>query len=273
MASPDPCTSDLSISGSSLTFLSASLLIMSVRDTAPTGARVFSRRRRSRYSVISRARASFSTTAKASPGSGAPSRPRISTGSEGPASLSCSSRSLIRARTRPNDEPATTMSPRFRVPRLTSTVATGPRPLSSLASMTIPSAVRSGLAFRSSTSACSRMASIRLSRPALVLAETSTTCVSPPSASTTISCCSSSLMMRSGFAPGLSILLMATMIGVWAARAWLMASIVCGMTPSSAATTSTTISVTLAPRARMAEKAAWPGVSRKVTFSPAGRRT
>jgi hypothetical protein len=42
-----------------------------------------------------------------------------------------------------------------------------------------------------------------------------------------------------------------------------MASLVCGMTPSSAATTSTTISVTLAPRARISVKAAWPGVSRK----------
>ena len=39
-----------------------------------------------------------------------------------------------------------------------------------------------------------------------------------------------------------------------------MASIVCGMTASSAATTSTTISVTCAPRARIEVKAAWPGV-------------
>ena len=53
-----------------------------------------------------------------------------------------------------------------------------------------------------------------------------------------------------------------------AALAWLIASIVCGMTPSSAATTSTTISVTLAPRARMAVNAAWPGVSMKVIFWP-----
>ena len=51
-----------------------------------------------------------------------------------------------------------------RVPRWTSTVATGPRPLSSWASMTMPSAGRSGLALRSSTSACSRMASSSLSR-------------------------------------------------------------------------------------------------------------
>ncbi len=36
------------------------------------------------------------------------------------------------------------------------------------------------------------------------------------------------------------------------------------MTPSSAATTSTTTSVMLAPRERMALNASWPGVSRKV---------
>ena len=75
-------------------------------------------------------------------------------------------------------------------------------------------------------------------------------------------------MTRVGLASALSILLIATMIGTPAAFAWLIASTVCGMTPSSAATTSTTMSVTLAPRARMAVKAAWPGVSRKVIFWP-----
>ena len=53
------------------------------------------------------------------------------------------------------------------------------------------------------------------------------------------------------------------MIGTSAARAWSMASWVCGMTPSSAATTSTTTSVTLAPRARISVNASCPGVSRK----------
>ena len=43
-----------------------------------------------------------------------------------------------------------------------------------------------------------------------------------------------------------------------ACACWI-ASMVCGMTPSSAATTSTTTSVALAPRARMAVNAAWPG--------------
>jgi hypothetical protein len=55
--------------------------------------------------------------------------------------------------------------------------------------------------------------------------------------------------------------------------AWLIASIVCGITPSSAATTSTTMSVTLAPRARIAVKASWPGVSMKVTRFPSASAT
>ncbi|COY20134.1 Uncharacterised protein [Mycobacterium tuberculosis] len=67
-----------------------------------------------------------------------------------------------------------------------------------------------------------------------------------------------------GSAPSLSILLTATTIGTSAACAWLMASTVCGITPSSAATTKMAISVALAPRARMAVNASWPGVSIKV---------
>ena len=54
-------------------------------------------------------------------------------------------RSSISARTRPHSAPATTMSPTLSVPRWTSTVATGPRPWSSCASITTPSAGRSGI--------------------------------------------------------------------------------------------------------------------------------
>ena len=67
-----------------------------------------------------------------------------------------------------------------------------------------------------------------------------------------------------GSAPTLSILFTATTTGTSAAVAWLSASMVCGITPSSAATTSTAMSVDLAPRARMAVNASWPGVSMKV---------
>ncbi len=92
--------------------------------------------------------------------------------------------------------------------------------------------------------------------------------VSPPHSSGTrpysVSCC----LMRSGLAPGLSILFMATMMGDSAALAWLMDSTVWGMMPSSAATTRMAISVIMAPRARMEVKASWPGVSRKVIRLP-----
>ncbi len=92
--------------------------------------------------------------------------------------------------------------------------------------------------------------------------------VSPPQASGTSPCSESCCRTRLGSASSRSILLTATMIGTSAALAWSMASIVWGITPSSAATTSTTMSVTSAPRARMAVKASWPGVSMNVMGWP-----
>ena len=53
------------------------------------------------------------------------------------------------------------------------------------------------------------------------------------------------LRTLAGLAPSLSTLLTATTIGTSAAWAWLSASIVCGITPSSAATTRTAMSVDL----------------------------
>ena len=58
-----------------------------------------------------------------------------------------------------------------------------------------------------------------------------------------------------GSAPSLSTLLTATTIGTPAAWAWFSASVVCGFTPSSAATTRMTRSVVSAPRARIAVNA------------------
>jgi len=100
--------------------------------------------------------------------------------------------------------------------------------------------------------------------PFPVLAETSANMVSPPHSSGTTWLLARSCLTRSGLASDLSILLSATTIGTFAALAWWIASTVCGITPSSAATTSTTMSVILAPRARIAVKASCPGVSRKV---------
>ena len=59
---------------------------------------------------------------------------------------------------------------------------------------------------------------------------------------------------------------MATTIGQPEAFAWLIASIVCSLTLSSAATTKIIISVILDPLALIWLKAAWPGVSMKVIF-------
>lgn len=88
-----------------------------------------------------------------------------------------------------------------------------------------------------------------------VLADTGTNGESPPYSSGITLSLTSSCLTRSGLASGLSILLIATTMGTPAAFAWAMASFVCGMTPSSAATTRITMSVALAPRARMAVKA------------------
>ena len=108
------------------------------------------------------------------------------------------------------------------------------------------------------------MASSSFSMPSPVRADTGIIMVSPPHSSEIRPCSESCCLIRSGCASGLSILLIATTTVTSAAFAWLMDSTVCGITPSSAATTSTAMSVTLAPRARMAVNASWPGVSRNV---------
>ena len=65
----------------------------------------------------------------------------------------------------------------------------------------------------------------------------------PPHSSGTKSYFINSCFTLSTFAFGKSILFTATIIGISAAFAWLIASIVCGITPSSAATTKIAISV------------------------------
>ena len=132
-----------------------------------------------------------------------------------------------------------------------------------------PDASAAGLALRtSSASATSRIRSSRSSRFSFCFAETRATCVVPPHSSGCRPSFASSPRTRSGFASGRSILLTATTIGTSAARACEIDSRVCGITPSSAATTSTAMSVALAPRARIAVNASWPGVSRKVILRP-----
>ena len=225
-----------------------------------------------RNKAISRALRSSGTTWTASPASGTSDKPWISTGIEGPASLQGLPFSSNIARTRPNEEPASNISPRRKVPDCTKIVATGPLPLSKRASITKPLAGASRGAFNSSTSACSKTFSSKASIPSPVLADTWIKGESPPYSSGTTSSATNSVFTRSGFESGLSILLIATTKVTPAARAWWIASLVCGITPSSAATTRMTMSVAFAPRARIAVKASWPGVSRKV-MTPRGVST
>ena len=217
-----------------------------------------------RNSAISRALRSSFNTIISPPAAGTSVRPCTSTGIDAPASSTGLPFSSSIARTRPKTAPASSMSPFFRVPDCTRMVATGPRPLSRRASMTTPLAGAFLTVFNSSTSDCSRIASSSLSMPSPVLADTGTNITSPPYSSGNTFSATNSCLTRSGFASGLSILFIATMIGTLAALACAIASLVCGITPSSAATTRMTTSVICEPRARIAVNASWPGVSRKV---------
>ena len=228
-------------------------------------------RRTSRYlpwrnKAISRAFFSSANTIASSPALGTSDKPKISTGIDGPASLMVLPSSSVMARILPNTEPANSMSPLRKVPDWTNKVATAPRPLSKRASTMMPFAGASTGAFNSNTSASNNTASSKPSMLRPFLAEMSTNWVSPPQESGFTPWMLNSWRIFSGLAASLSILFTATTIGTPAALAWLIASMVCGITPSSAATTNTTMSVALAPRARMAVNASWPGVSKKVTM-------
>ena len=170
------------------------------------------------------------------------------------------------ALTLPYEEPQATGCPTLSVPFCTRTVATGPLPLSSCASMMIPLAFLLGLALSSNISAVSSIISRRLSIPSLVRAETGQNTVLPPQSSGISSYSVSSCLTFSMFAEGLSILFTATIISTPAAFAWFIASTVWGMTPSSAATTRIAISVEFAPLIRIAVNASCPGVSMNVIF-------
>ena len=214
-----------------------------------------------RYSAIFLALFSLSTTTKSSPARGLASKPKTSIGIDGRASLTFSPLPLINAFTFPHSEPDTNMSPIFRVPFCTRIVATEPLPFSSFVSITTPLAILLGFAFKFNKSACKCMASSNLSKLIFFNAEISTSSTSPLNFSTIIPWFKSSFLTLSGSADGRSILLIATIIGTFADLACAIDSTVWGLIPSSAATTRIIISVVFEPRARIFEKAAWPGVS------------
>ncbi len=199
-------------------------------------------------STIRRASFSLFTIEKMSPNCGNSLNPVTVTGVEGPASFNVLPEKSSRVRTLPYTVPATKKWPGFSLPCSTRRFTTEPLPFSICASITRPSAGTSVSALSSSISATSNTISSRLSIPSFCLALIGTIIVSPPHSSG-LSWCSlaSCAFTLSGLAPSLSILLMATTIRALALRAKRIASTVCGITPSSAATTIMTTSVRAAP--------------------------
>mmetsp|Transcript_3520 Transcript_3520/g.7877 ORF Transcript_3520/g.7877 Transcript_3520/m.7877 type:complete len:376 (-) Transcript_3520:1062-2189(-) len=265
-ACAEPCTSALTTmsmtrSGSWSLSPERKELMPSLARAAKSSEAFFSRSSCWRTAAISRAADSSSVTVKTSPALGSPPSPTSSTADDGPAMSRRAPLSSSSAFTRPHCDPATTMSPTRSEPFCTSAEATAPCPTMLRASSTVPEAMRSGLARRLRSDACSSTCSRSASSPCPVLAETSVESTSPPKSSSTISCCSSPCLTMSAVASCLSILLMATTTGTPAALAALIDAIVCSLTPSSAATTRMITSVRLAPRWRICEKAACPGVS------------
>ena len=111
------------------------------------------------------------------------------------------------------------MSPSSRVPLCTNIDAIGPFALSSLASITVPFACFLGFAFNSFISATNKTISNKFSILIFCFAEIGTNIVSPPHSSGTSSYSINSCLIFSTFAPGKSILLTATIIGISAAFA------------------------------------------------------
>ena len=183
-ASTEPSTSPFTITFSSWKLPTAIRRPISSRVSIFCVRRPNSRCNCSRRLAISRASWSVSSTLNVSPACGAPFRPRIRAGSEGPACSIRWLRSLNIAFTRPKWVPANTISPTFSVPFSTSTVETYPRPLSSEDSMMEPTARLFGLAFKSSKSASSNTFSSSSSTPMPFLAEISWLWYLPPQSST-----------------------------------------------------------------------------------------
>ena len=263
-ASTDPWTSAFIITPTS--FNSPSLRVSNKlsRVTWFVWLRSFNKALSARFSPAALAVFSSSNVINLSPESGTSFNPVISTGVAGVAFLISCPRASTIVRTRPNVLPTTIGSPTCNVPCWTNNEATEPFPLSKRASITEPAPLWFGLACNSNISASKRIISNNSSRFLPNFADISTKIVSPPQLSGINSYSVSCSITWLGFAPGLSILLTATIIGTPAALAWLIASIVWGITPSSAATTKTVISVISAPLARILVNAACPGVSKKV---------
>ena len=151
---------------------------------------------------------------------------------------------------------------------MTMIVETTPCLGSVCASTTTPTADLLGLYFKSSISAWRRTASRSSGIHCPVLDEIPIIGTSPHRSSGVSPCLARSCLICSIFFPGLSILVMATIIGTPDSLACQIDSIVCGITLSSAATTMIAIFVSFAHLALRLVNNSCPGVSMKHIFLP-----
>ena len=136
IASREPCVSLFTTTLSSRLSPALIWLMRASSETAFVCESSCSLRARAASSASVRARFSSSITRNSAPASGTPERPVHLTGVEGVASLMRRPRSSMRERTLPKCSPMRTASPTLSVPPVTSSVAEGPKPCSSSASMT-----------------------------------------------------------------------------------------------------------------------------------------
>ncbi len=153
------------------------------------------------------------------------------------------------------------------IPFSIKTVDVGPFCESIYDSITTPSPV-SISDFNSSISATNKIISNNSVIPFPVKADISTDGIVPPYDSTIIFSLNNCCFTISGSAPGLSILLRATIVEMFAFLICSIASLVCFFTPSTASITKTAISAKFDPLALIAENDSCPGVSIKVILRP-----
>ena len=136
MASSEPCVSDLTMHESSF-FSSAPIWPSSASsESALVCESSCSLRMRAVSSASVRARFSSSMTRNSAPASGTPERPVHLIGVDGGASFTRRPWSSMSERTLPKCSPMRIASPTLSVPPVTSSVADGPKPCSSSASIT-----------------------------------------------------------------------------------------------------------------------------------------
>ena len=163
---------------------------------------------------------------------------------------------------------ATIVSHILSVPVITIIVETTPCLGSLCASTITQTADLLGLYLRSSISVCKRTVSRSSGIPCPVFDEIPIIGVSPHQSSGVSPYFARSCLMCSIFLPGLSILVIAIIIGTPDSFACQIDSIVCGITLSSAATTIIAIFVSLAHLALKLVNNSCPGVSMKHIFFP-----